>query len=63
MDVMTAVIEWVEAGKEPGAIAGYHADGGAVKFSRPQCPYPQTARYKGSGSTASAGNFECALPQ
>ncbi|MEX2123538.1 MAG: tannase/feruloyl esterase family alpha/beta hydrolase [Woeseia sp.] len=63
MDVMTAVIEWVEAGKAPGAITGYHVDGGAVKFSRPQCPYPQTAHYKGSGSPAAGDNFECALPR
>lgn len=62
MDVMTAVIEWVEAGKEPVSITGRHVVDGNVTFSRPQCPYPQVARYAGSGSTASADNFECALP-
>ncbi len=63
MDVMTPVIEWVEAGKEPTSITGHHVIDGTVVFSRPQCPHPQTARYKGSGSTASADSFECALPQ
>ena len=63
MDVMTAVIEWVEAGKVPALIIGKHVVDGVVKFSRPQCPYPQVARYKGSGATSSSDNFECALPQ
>jgi feruloyl esterase len=27
--------------------------------SRPLCPYPQQARYKGSGATNDAANFEC----
>ena len=27
--------------------------------SRPLCPYPQVARYKGSGSVELAENFEC----
>jgi feruloyl esterase len=62
MDAMTAVIEWVEAGNEPTSIKGNHVVGGSVEFSRPQCPYPQTARYLGSGSTDSAENFECAAP-
>ena len=62
MDVMTPLIEWVEAGKAPPSITGRHIVDGNVTFSRPQCPYPQVARYAGSGSTASADNFECALP-
>jgi feruloyl esterase len=28
--------------------------------TRPLCAYPKTARYKGTGSTDVAGNFECA---
>ena len=61
-DFMTPIIEWVESGKEPHAIPGRHTEDGKVKFSRPQCPYPQVAHYKGTGSTDLADNFECALP-
>jgi len=30
--------------------------------TRPLCPYPQTAHYKGSGSTDDQTNFTCAKP-
>jgi hypothetical protein len=26
------------------------------------CPYPQVARYKGTGSTDEAENFRCQMP-
>jgi hypothetical protein len=29
-------------------------------MTRPLCPYPQTAKYKGSGDTNDAANFVCA---
>jgi len=29
-------------------------------MTRPLCPYPQVAKYKGSGDTNDAGNFVCA---
>jgi hypothetical protein len=32
---------------------------GAVVRTRPLCPYPQVATYKGSGSTDEASNFTC----
>jgi len=35
-----------------------HAAG--VKMTRPLCPYPQVAKYKGSGDTNDAANFVCA---
>jgi feruloyl esterase len=31
-------------------------------MSRPICPFPQVARYRGSGSTSDAANFTCAAP-
>jgi len=34
-----------------------------VARTRPLCPYPQVARYKGTGSTDEAENFACASPQ
>jgi hypothetical protein len=30
--------------------------------TRPLCPYPQVAKYKGSGSTDDAANFACSAP-
>ena len=32
---------------------------GNIAFQRPLCPYPQVARYKGSGSTSDEANFVC----
>ena len=32
---------------------------GQVTRSRPLCPYPQAARYKGQGSIDEAANFSC----
>jgi hypothetical protein len=31
-------------------------------MTRPLCPYPQVAQYKGTGSTNDAGNFVCKAP-
>jgi hypothetical protein len=31
--------------------------------SRPLCAYPTQSRYRGSGSTEDAANFECRLPE
>ena len=33
-----------------------------VDRSRPLCPYPQVAKYKGSGSIDEASSFVCAAP-
>lgn len=53
-----ALVDWVEKGKAPERIiATGRAPNGVV--TRPVCPYPQTAIYKGSGSTAAADNFSC----
>ena len=35
---------------------------GRVDMSRPLCPYPQVAQYKGVGSTNDAANFVCKAP-
>jgi feruloyl esterase len=31
-------------------------------MTRPLCPHPQVARYKGRGETNDAASFECAKP-
>jgi feruloyl esterase len=66
---MTAALEnWVEKGAVPDKLiaAKYKNEGnpasGLVR-TRPLCPYPQVATYKGSGSTDDAANFTCAAPK
>jgi feruloyl esterase len=61
-DAMTPLVEWVEKGVAPPTIlASKIVDGKAVR-TRPLCPYPEVAKYKGSGSTDDATNFICARP-
>jgi feruloyl esterase len=58
-DMLTALEQWVEQGKAPDQIAASRVRDGKVDRTRPLCPYPQTAQYKGSGSTDDAANFVC----
>jgi feruloyl esterase len=61
-NAMDALSQWVEHGKAPDQMAASHATRGQVDRTRPLCPYPQTAVYKGSGSTDEAINFACKTP-
>jgi hypothetical protein len=54
-----ALVNWVEHKVPPQTIASQISTGGVVTRTRPLCPYPQTAIYKGSGSTDDAANFVC----
>jgi feruloyl esterase len=54
--------QWVEQGKAPEKIIAAHSTNGQVDRTRPLCPYPQVAKYKGSGSIDEASNFACQLP-
>lgn len=58
-DMVSALDEWVVRGKAPDQIAASRVVKGAVVRTRPLCPYPQVATYKGSGSTDDASNFLC----
>lgn len=63
--IYAALEQWVEQGTAPGKIIAtkFVSDldpAQGVKFTRPLCPYPQVAKYKGSGDTNDAANFECA---
>ncbi len=62
IDCLSALELWVEQGKAPERIIASHATAGATDRTRPLCPYPQVARYKGSGSTDDAGCFDCVAP-
>ena len=58
-DVVTALEQWVEKGTKPAEIVASHMANGAVDRTRPLCPYPQVASYKGSGSIDEAASFVC----
>lgn len=56
-----ALVDWVEHGIEPGAFVGSRptAAGRWTAITRPVCPYPEAARYLGTGSIDDAKNFTC----
>jgi feruloyl esterase len=58
-DVLTPLERWREEGKAPADILASHQTAGAIDRTRPLCPYPQVARYKGTGSIDRAENFSC----
>ena len=66
-NVIHALQDWVEDGKAPQVItatkyaegADHHADPHKVVMTRPLCPYPQQAHYKGKGDRNDAASFEC----
>lgn len=55
-----AVVQWVEKGQAPDALRAVRRENGAVVRTRPLCPFPLMAKYKGSGSTDDSANFVCA---
>ena len=61
-DKVGTLDQWVEQGKAPEKIIASHSTAGKVDRTRPLCPYPQVAKYKGSGSIDEAANFACQLP-
>jgi feruloyl esterase len=61
-DAVKALEDWVERGAAPERIVATHSTSGTVDRSRPLCPFPQEAQWKGSGATDRAENFVCALP-
>jgi feruloyl esterase len=58
-DMLAALEAWVEKGTAPAQIQASRAVDGKVERTRPLCPYPQVATYKGTGSTDDAANFVC----
>lgn len=61
-DAISAVIDWVETGTAPDQLIANKIENGEITRSRPLCPYPQVARYDGSGSIDEAENFSCKNP-
>jgi feruloyl esterase len=64
--VFSDLEDWVEKGRPPGEVIAtkYVGDNPlkGVQMTRPLCPYPQIAKYKGSGDTNDEANFSCAAP-
>jgi Tannase and feruloyl esterase len=66
-NVIHALEDWVEDGKAPQAITAtkyaelpdHHDDPNKILVTRPICPYPQQAHYKGTGSNKAASSFTC----
>jgi len=64
-DVLAALDRWVETGVAPDHILGQGTVPGdpSKKLTRPLCPYPKVARYKGAGDPFAAASFECAVSE
>lgn len=71
-DMLTPLVNWVEKGEAPDSVqasargagnsGGVNADlppAWSATRTRPLCPYPKVARYKGGGSVEDAVNFSC----
>ena len=61
-DALAALEQWVEEGQAPDRIVASRLTGGVVDRTRPLCPYPEIARWNGTGSTDDAANFVCVRP-
>jgi feruloyl esterase len=59
-NTLAALERWHEQNEPPNSITAARVnERGRVDMTRPLCPYPQLAVYKGTGSTYDAGNYTC----
>jgi feruloyl esterase len=58
-DSIATLEQWREKGVAPAQIMGSNPQTG---LTRPLCPYPLYARYKGTGDLKDAANWACAAP-
>ncbi|OFW17165.1 MAG: hypothetical protein A3H29_01225 [Acidobacteria bacterium RIFCSPLOWO2_02_FULL_67_21] len=61
-DMLGALERWVEQRQPPDRIPAARILKGVTDRTRPLCPYPQVARYTGTGNTDDAANFSCGPP-
>jgi feruloyl esterase len=61
-DMITALDQWVDKGIAPQQVLASRIEAAKVVRTRPLCPYPQVAKYKGTGSIDEAANFVCRAP-
>ena len=57
-----ALEAWVEQSQAPGSLIASRPASSATPRTHPLCPWPQVAKYNGSGSPDDAQNFACAKP-
>lgn len=62
-DKLTPLLQWTEHGIAPERLIGARISNGKTERTRPLCPYPQVARYKGSGDINQAESFTCGAPK
>ncbi len=70
-DMLGALVAWVEQGRAPDRVVAQARGAGnavpnpelpaawAADRTRPLCPWPRVARYKGAGDIERADSFEC----
>lgn len=58
-DFVGALDRWRDLGIAPSRIEASRVSNGRVEMTRPLCPYPQVARYKGTGNLNEAASFVC----
>jgi feruloyl esterase len=58
-DMLAALERWRERGNAPTEILASQVNEGRVSRTRPLCPYPQVAKYRGTGGIDRAENFVC----
>jgi hypothetical protein len=64
-DTLAALDRWAATGQPPDVLIATRPPGpppGLPPMSRPLCPFPQVARYKGQGPADQAESFTCAAP-
>jgi feruloyl esterase len=61
-DMIATLEQWRENGKTPTEILASKVSDGQVVRTRPLCPFPQVAKYKGTGSIDKAESFACSAP-
>ena len=61
-DVVRALDRWVSQSVAPTTLVGTRIVSNVANRTRPLCPYPQVAKYKGTGSIDDAASFSCANP-
>ena len=58
-DMLPMLEAWVEKGIAPDQVIASRITDGRVERTRPLCPHPQVATYKGAGSIDDAASFAC----
>ena len=61
-DALSSLQKWVEKDQAPEKITAtrLNSDGSVIR-SRPLCPYPRIAKYRGQGDKTHEGSFLCVL--